>query len=489
MTAELLSLLHHLPRASAADPMRVAVIGTGYVGLVTGTCLAALGHKVACVDIDPERVATLRRGMAPFYEPGLEALMQRVTTRLSFTSDIVAAATYAEVILLAVGTPSMGGGTDLSQVTNAIAAINGALLPGAVVVIKSTVPAGTAAQVERMLREAGHPNSVASNPEFLREGTAISDFLRADRVVIGVAESHAETVLRRLYEPLTSARIPLVVTSRTNAEMIKHAANGFLAMKIAFINEVADLCERTGGDVDDVARALGLDVRIGGHFLRAGPGYGGSCFPKDTHAFAELGRQHGAPLRLIEAAMASNQARREGLGARVAGAIGRDVTGLRIAILGLAFKPNTDDMRESPALPLIRDLQAAGAVLCACDPRAVACASRIFPGLACFEDPYRACEGADAAVIVTDWEAFRLLDLGRLRSMMSGNLLVDFRNQFDPSEAAKSGLRYVSIGRPSVEPSQAAETGGAVVGVSPRRRPAAVWQERIARLPDSGSRP
>jgi len=335
----------------------------------------------------------------------------------------------------------------LRDLFDAIEGIADSAAAGTVVVIKSTVPVGTGAEAERRICERSGPGriSIASNPEFLREGSAISDFLHPDRIVIGVEDATAENALRRLYRPLVTARVPLLVTGRVEAELTKYAANGMLAMKIAFINEIADLCERVGADVRDIARAVGMDSRIGSAFLQAGPGYGGSCFPKDTRALAHLGRSKGSALTLIEAAIASNCHRVESLAGRITSVAG-NLRGRQVALLGLAFKPNTDDVRESPALALLTGLRKSGAVVRACDPKAAASAKRAVPDLVCFADPYEACKRADITVIITDWELFRSLDLRRVRDAMAGDLLVDFRNQFDPAEVAAKGLRYVSVG-------------------------------------------
>jgi len=429
--------------------MRVAVIGSGYVGSVTATCLASIGHEVACVDVDEDRIAAFGRGQIPFYEPGLEELISASGNRLTFGSDLHRAVENAQIVFVAVGTPPCADGQpDLRQIFEATEGIADSAAAGAVLVIKSTVPVGTGAEVERRLRERrGQVHlSVASNPEFLREGSAISDFLHPDRIVIGVEDAKAETALRKLYRPLIAARVPLLVTGRIEAELSKYAANGMLAMKIAFINEIADLCERVGADVGEVSHAVGMDSRIGSAFLQAGPGYGGSCFPKDTRALAHLGRSNGSALTLIEAAIESNRSRVETLIDRVVQSAG-SLTGRQVAVLGLAFKPNTDDVRESPALALLAGLRKHGAMVHACDPKAGETAKRVIPDLVFFEDPYEACKRADVTIIVTDWELFRSLDLRRLRDAMGGDLLVDFRNQYDPAEAAANGLRYISIGR------------------------------------------
>jgi UDPglucose 6-dehydrogenase len=448
----LVPLLQRFPRPAAPeDRTKVAVIGTGYVGLVAAACLAALGHDVVSIDVDEDKIDALKAGRAPFYEPGLDDLIRRAKPRLAFTTDLREAAFSAQVVLVAVGTPPLESGRpDLGHVMRAAEELGPWLSPDTVVAIKSTAPVGTACGVEAVLRvRCAHDRfSVASNPEFLREGSAIGDFVHADRIVIGVADARAETALRRLYRPLTSANVPLLVTGRTDAELIKYAANGFLAIKVAFINEIADLCERLGGDVDDVARAIGMDKRIGEAFLKAGPGYGGSCFPKDTRALADLARRNAAPSRLVEAAIESNGRRVAALIERVLEAAGGSVCGKRVALLGLAFKPNTDDIRESPALALVGALLGEGALVRAYDPKAMHAARRAVPGLTCADDPYAACRSADIAIVMTDWPIFRSIDLDRLRSEMSGDLVLDFRNVFPAADLAARGFRGVGIGRP-----------------------------------------
>jgi UDPglucose 6-dehydrogenase len=446
----------------AGQRMRVAVVGVGYVGLVTGTCLALLGHRVTCVDTDCAKIAALRRGEVPIYEPDLADSIRRSAARLDFTTDFASAVRSAEIIFIAVGTPARADGEpDMQHFTAAIEEIARCLAPRAMVAIKSTVPIGTAAAARKLLSErTGRSDvSVASNPEFLREGTAVADFLKADRIVIGVADSRAETALRALYRPLTQRGVPLVVTGCENAELTKYAANGFLAMKVAFINEIADLCERFGGDVAEIARAVGMDSRIGAAFLQAGPGYGGSCFPKDTRALAATARDHGSPLELVETAVRSNDRRIATLADRIMAAWGSDIRERVIALLGLAFKDGTDDIRQSPAVGLLRDLQARGAVLRAYDPRAMANAREGIRNVVWCDDPYDACTGADIAVIATDWTAFRKIDRRRLGEVMAGRLLVDFRNLFRPEDIKDSGLRYVSVGRPVVDDAAEAPLG------------------------------
>lgn len=433
------------------DFLRVAIIGSGYVGLVSGACLAELGHRVTCLDRDPDRVALLNNGGVPIYEPGLAELIARnvAAGRLSFGTDLAEAVPGADVILIAVGTPpGEDGSADLSQVLG-VARQLAPLLTGQdqVVVTKSTVPVGTGDRIEAVLR-AEAPGStvrVASNPEFLREGEAIGDFLHPDRVVIGADAPEAAEVLMRLYAPLAE-RTTIMVTARRSAELIKYAANAFLAVKISFINEIADLCERAGGEVREVSRGIGLDARIGPRFLEAGPGYGGSCFPKDTLALLRTGSEAGVPLRIVSAATEVNEARKGEMAERVRRAAGGDLKDKRVAILGLAFKPNTDDVRDSPAIELVRNLRAMGADLIACDPEAHDPQGLAFGALPRVEDPIDCVEGCDAAVIVTGWDRFRGLNLTRLRSRMRRPVLVDLRNLFDPATARESGLEYHPIG-------------------------------------------
>jgi UDPglucose 6-dehydrogenase len=434
--------------------LRVAVIGAGYVGLVTAACLAKIGHQVICADIDGAKIDTLNSGRLPIYEPGLDELAREAGSRLEFTANIGEAARLADVVVIAVGTPAGDGGMpELRYVDAAVRTIARQLAVGAVVVVKSTVPVGTAAALRRTLQQCcPHDDfSVAANPEFLREGSAVDDFLRPDRVVVGVADERAEAVLRRLYRPLTLAGTTLLVTGCENAELIKYAANAFLAMKITFINEIAELCERFAGDVAAVARGIGLDARIGSSFLQPGPGYGGSCFPKDTRALAGLARQHGAPCRLVETVIQLNERRQAELAGRVVKAMGGSVRGKTVGLLGLAFKSGTDDIRESAALVLLKALQARSVRLRVHDPQAMENGRRAASKVVWCDDPYAACRGADAVVIATEWNDFRKLDMRKLRLAIRGNLLVDFRNLFSAVDLAGSGLRYVSVGRPPLE--------------------------------------
>jgi UDPglucose 6-dehydrogenase len=435
--------------------MRIAMIGTGYVGLVTGVCLSEFGFEVTCVEQDGGKVAALKRGEPPIYEPGLDALMSRNTQRLAFTTDLPAAVAEADVVFIAVGTPERRGGdgeADLSYVHGAARQIARAIRPGTTVAIKSTVVVGTARAV-RATMEAEAPGldfSIASNPEFLREGSAIEDFMRPDRVVVGVEDGRGEEALRRLYRPLNLRETPLVVTGLEDAELIKYAANAFLAMKITFINEVADLCEKSGGNVQEVARSIGMDNRIGSKFLHPGPGYGGSCFPKDTRALASVASRLGARLSLVEAAVQANETRVRGLAGRVIAAAGGSVAGRVVAVLGVAFKPNTDDVREAASLTLVPALQAAGATVRAHDPQAMAAAAPLLPGVTWCADAYQAADGADILVVLTEWNEYRGLALSRVAMAMRGRLIVDLRNVFRLDEVADTGFRYVSVGRPVV---------------------------------------
>ena len=434
--------------------MRIAVVGSGYVGLVSGTCLADFGHIVTCIDTDAGKIEALRRGELPIFEPGLDQLVAENADkdRLRFTTDLASGMADAEVVFIAVGTPSRRGDghADLSFVY-AVArdiAVH-ATRPGLVVVTKSTVPVGTGDEVEAIVRAnpAGVPVHVVSNPEFLREGAAIEDFKRPDRIVVGIEDDAAREVMSRVYRPLYLNQGPLLFTRRRTAELIKYAANAFLALKITFINEVADLCEKVGADVQEVARGIGLDNRIGAKFLHAGPGYGGSCFPKDTLALVRTAREAGAPLRLVETTVEVNDARKTAMGARVIAAMGGEVAGRTVALLGLTFKPNTDDMRDAPSLAIVAALEAAGAKVRACDPEGFGQARPLLPNVEMIDDPYAALEGAHAAVVVTEWDEFRALDLERVRAVLAEPLLIDLRNIYRPDEAARAGLTYHSIGR------------------------------------------
>ncbi len=433
--------------------MRVAMIGSGYVGLVSGACFADFGHDVVCVDKDPGKIERLNANVMPIYEPGLDDLvLSNVRAgRLSFTTDLAEGMAGAEAIFIAVGTPSRRGDghADLSYVYAAAGEIAANLGNFAVVVTKSTVPVGTGDEVERTIREANPAAqfAVASNPEFLREGAAIADFKRPDRIVIGVEDDRARQVLEELYRPLYLNQAPIMVTSRRTAELTKYAANAFLATKISFINEMADLCEKVGANVQDVARGIGLDKRIGSKFLNAGPGYGGSCFPKDTLALIKTAQDYDAPVRIVETVALVNDQRKRAMGRKVVTAMGGDVRGRRVAVLGLTFKPNTDDMRDSPAIAVIQTLQDAGAEVVAYDPEGVAQARLVLDGVHYADSAYAALDGADAMVLVTEWDAFRALDLGRVKSLLKAPVVVDLRNIYRPEEMARHGLQYTGIGR------------------------------------------
>jgi UDPglucose 6-dehydrogenase len=435
--------------------MRIAMIGTGYVGLVSGVCFSEFGFDVVCADKDPAKIAALKRGEVPIFEPGLDDLMARNKEQLAFTTDIAGAVGNADVVFIAVGTPSRRGDgeADLTYVHAAAREVAEAIRPGTVVVIKSTVVVGTTRQVGAIIAETAPDKdfSIATNPEFLREGSAIEDFMRPDRVVVGVDDERGETVLRQVYRPLYLRETPIVVTSLENAEITKYAANAFLAAKITFINEIADLCEKTGGDVQDIARAIGLDNRIGGKFLHPGPGYGGSCFPKDTRAIAALARRRGAPLQLIETTIAVNEARINGLADKIVAQAGGSVAGKTVAVLGIAFKPNTDDIREAASLTVIPALQAAGATIRAHDPEAAIAAEPELPGVTWCADAYEAAQGADILVILTEWNTYRALDMGRLGEAMSERVIIDMRNVYRLDDMRGKGFRYISVGRSAID--------------------------------------
>ena len=433
--------------------MRIAMVGAGYVGLVTGACFSEFGTDVVCVDKDADRVRALRRGEMPIYEPGLDDLVARNVDagRLSFTTDLEEAVVEADVVFIAVGTPSRRGDghADLSFVFDAAREVAAAVRGHTVLVTKSTVPVGTGARVAEIAAQL-RPDAeidVVSNPEFLREGAAIEDFLHPDRVVIGAETDRARDAMRELYRPLFLRETPILFTDRETAELTKYAANAFLAVKITFINEIADLCERVGADVQDVARGMGLDRRIGDKFLHPGPGYGGSCFPKDTLALTRTASDAGAPVRLVETAAAVNEDRKRAMAGRVLEALGGGAAGRTVAVLGLAFKPNTDDMREAPSLELVPALQAAGAAVRAYDPQAMATAGPLLPGVTWCADVYEAAAGADCAVLLTEWNEFRGVDLDRLRAVMAAPVLLDLRNVYKPSEMAAAGFAYRGIGK------------------------------------------
>lgn len=432
--------------------MKIAVIGTGYVGLVSGTCFAEWGHDVVCVDKNAEKISSINKGQLPIYEPDLDILVARNSEadRLSFTCDLAAAITNAQVVFIAVGTPSRvgQGDADLSFVYMAAREMAPFLAEGAVVAVKSTVPVGTGDAVEKIIASVRRRGSfsVASNPEFLREGVAIGDFLKPDRVVIGAEDGRARAVMLSLYrEPL--GETPLVVTDRCTAELIKYAANAFLATKITFINELADLCEKVGSNVGELALGIGLDKRIGTSFLNAGPGYGGSCFPKDTLALLRIAQDYGVVLRIVEETIVANEARKRKMALKVIDAVGGDVDGQTIAVLGLTFKPDTDDMREAPAVPLIETLQRYGATVRGYDPVGLENAGRVLENIALVDDPYECARDADAVVVVTEWDSIRRIDLGRLRQVMRRPILVDLRSAFEPGAASAAGFRVSTIGQ------------------------------------------
>ena len=437
--------------------MRIAMIGTGYVGLVSGVCFSDFGHEIVCVDKLADKVDTLKAGGVPIYEPGLDDMLQRnvAAGRLSFTTDLAEAVKGAKAVFIAVGTPTRRGDghADLTYVYAAAKELADVIDDGTVVVTKSTVPVGTNREVQRVIearlaetgREIGF--DVASNPEFLREGAAIEDFMRPDRVVVGVETEAAEAVMREIYRPLSLREAPVMVTSLESAEVIKYAANAFLATKITFINEIADLCEKVGGDVQAVAKGIGMDGRIGSKFLHAGPGYGGSCFPKDTSALARIGQDHSIPLRIVETVIDVNDARKRRMVDKVVDALDGSVNGKKIAVLGVTFKPETDDMRESPSLTIVPALVGGGASVSVTDPEGRKEGERLLPGVSWVEDAYDAAAGADAVVLLTEWNQFRALDLARLAQGMQGAVFVDMRNVYRRDEAERAGLRYIGVGR------------------------------------------
>ena len=433
--------------------MKIAMIGTGYVGLVSGACFAEFGPSVVCVDLDEAKVERLRRGEIPIYEPGLEDLVAKgiKSGRLSFTTNLVEAVADADAVFIAVGTPSRRGDghADLRYVEAAAVQVANSMTGYTVVVTKSTVPVGTGRRVAEIIRATnpGAEFDVASNPEFLREGSAINDFMRPDRVVIGAETDRAQKVMQALYRPLYLMETPVVMTTLETAELTKYAANAFLATKITFINEIADLCEKVGANVQDVARGMGLDGRIGKKFLHAGPGYGGSCFPKDTIALVRTAQEYGSPARLVETVVQVNDTRKGAMAKRVMLACGGSVRGKTVGVLGVAFKPNTDDMRDAPSLAIIPALQDAGATIRAYDPAAMHEAASMLPGVHWCEDAYDAAAGSDAVVLITEWNEFRALDFERLASTVKAKVLVDLRNVYRPDEVRAAGFAYSSIGR------------------------------------------
>ncbi|MBB3351006.1 UDPglucose 6-dehydrogenase [Rhizobium sp. BK049] len=432
--------------------MRITMIGSGYVGLVSGVCFADFGHDVICVDKDLSKIEALREGRIPIYEPGLDQLVAENTStgRLSFSTDVGESVRGADVVFIAVGTPSRRGDghADLSYVYAAAREIATYVEGFTVIVTKSTVPVGTGDEVERIVRETNPSADVAvvSNPEFLREGAAIEDFKRPDRIVVGLNDDRARETMTEVYRPLYLNQAPLVFTSRRTSELIKYAANAFLAMKITFINEIADLCERVDANVQDVSRGIGLDGRIGSKFLHAGPGYGGSCFPKDTLALAKTAQDYDAPVRLIETTISINDNRKRAMGRKVISAVGGDIRGKKVAVLGLTFKPNTDDMRDSPAIAIIQTLQDAGAQVVGYDPEGMDNARKVIENIEYANGPYEAAADADALVIVTEWNQFRALDFNRLKQSMRAPVLVDLRNIYRSDEIRKHGFTYTGIG-------------------------------------------
>jgi UDPglucose 6-dehydrogenase len=433
--------------------MRIAIIGTGYVGLVSGACFADFGHIVTCIDKDAAKIRELQNGNLPIFEPGLDALVATNVEagRLSFANESAAAIRAADAIFLAVGTPSRRGDgfADLSHVYDAAREIAGEMEGFTVVVTKSTVPVGTNDEVDAIIRKLcpDADFTVVSNPEFLREGAAIEDFKHPDRVVVGTDDERAQRVMRELYRPLFINETPILFTGRRTAELIKYASNAFLATKITFINEIADLCEKCGADVQEVARGMGLDRRIAPKFLHAGPGFGGSCFPKDTAALSAIGQRYGAPIRIIETVVELNDARKHAMAAKVVAACGGSLRGKTVAVLGLTFKPNTDDMREAPSLVIVPKLEAQGARVRAYDPHGMTEARKLMPGLETANDPYACIEAADAMLILTEWDQFRALDLDRVKTALRSPVIIDLRNIYKPGDLAAKGFTYVSVGR------------------------------------------
>ncbi len=433
--------------------MRIAMIGTGYVGLVSGVCFSDFGHDVVCIDKNADKIASLKRGEVPIFEPGLDKLLAANTAagRLSFSTDLADGMKGAEAVFIGVGTPTRRGDghADLTYVYQAAEELAPLIEDYTVVVTKSTVPVGTNAEVARRIRAVA-PDAdfdIASNPEFLREGAAIEDFMRPDRVVVGVETERAAKVMNEIYRPLNIRETPMVVTSLESAEMIKYAANAFLAAKITFINEIADLCEKTGANVQAVAKGIGLDGRIGGKFLHPGPGYGGSCFPKDTSALARIGQDNASPIRIIETVIEVNDARKRKMVEKIRAAMDDELAGKEITVLGVTFKPNTDDMRDSPSLTIVPALIGAGAKVTVVDPEGKKEGEALLPGVTWAEDAYSAARGSDAIVVLTEWNQFRGLDLTRLAQSMRGKVLVDLRNIYVPEDAREAGFDYSSVGR------------------------------------------
>jgi UDPglucose 6-dehydrogenase len=433
------------------------MIGAGYVGLVSGVCFSDFGHQVICVEKDQNKLAKLRAGEVPIFEPGLDVLLERNINegRLEFSDDLETSIVDVDAIFIAVGTPSRRGDgfADLTYVYDTARELGEKLTTDTVIITKSTVPVGTNREIKRIIT-ACNPKAafeIVSNPEFLREGSAIEDFMRPDRVVVGVESPKAEAVMRNIYRPLNIRETPVMVTDLETAETIKYAANAFLAMKITFINEIADLCEKAGGDVQQVAKGIGLDTRIGGKFLHAGPGYGGSCFPKDTLALVQTGQRYDAPQRIIETVVAVNDARKSDMADKIITACGGSVMGKRIAILGVTFKPNTDDMRDAPSLVIIPELIAAGASITACDPEGGDEARRLLKGVDWVDDAYSAADGADALVIITEWNAFRGLNLERIKELLTTSVFIDLRNIYPSEEVSAAGLTLTGVGKGIIE--------------------------------------
>lgn len=435
--------------------MKIAIVGAGYVGLVTGVCLADFGHDVVCIDTDQRKIDALERGEVPIYEPGLSELVKSNVAggRLTFSTQLQGPVASADVVFIAVGTPSRRGDghADLSYVYAVAQDVALAVSGFTVVATKSTVPVGTGDEVARIIADANPQADVAvvSNPEFLREGAAIDDFKRPDRIVIGLEDERARSVMTEVYRPLYLNQAPLMFTGRRTAELIKYAANAFLAMKITFINEIADLCEATGANVQEVSRGIGLDNRIGSKFLHAGPGYGGSCFPKDTLALVKIGQDFESPMRLVETTVAINEQRKQAMSRKVISACGGDVRGKTIGVLGLTFKPNTDDMREAPSIDIIQGLLDAGARVVAYDPQGIPAAREVIGGIEFAHDAYGVAQDADALVLITEWNEFRSLDLERLHKAMKSPVFVDLRNVYRSEEVERHGFAYSSVGRPN----------------------------------------
>jgi UDPglucose 6-dehydrogenase len=457
--------------------LKIAIIGSGYVGLVTGACLADFGHTVTCIDKDESKISALKRGQIPIFEPGLESLVVRNQEdgRLVFTTDLAGPVGNAEAVFIAVGTPSRRGDghADLCYVHEAAREIAHALRGATVVVTKSTVPVGTGDDVERIIRQEcpRADFAVVSNPEFLREGAAIQDFKHPDRIVIGVENEYARAVMSQVYRPLFLNKSPILFTSRRSAELIKYAANAFLAMKITFINEIADLCEQVNADIQEVAQGVGADNRIGSKFLHAGPGFGGSCFPKDTVALVKSAQDHGSALRLVETTIAINDARKRAMARRIIQAVGGNVRGKTIAIFGLTFKPNTDDMREAPSISIIQALQDAGARIQAYDPKGMEQARMLWSDVAFCSSPYEAAENASAICILTEWEQFRALDFERLAELVAMPILLDFRNIYSREDVTRQGFAYSRIGSGSWEAFSPVDSVAEKIAAGESRRP------------------